>query len=215
MPREGDLRYGLIAECELAVIAVCIVAWAKLSIRQFFLMGSDNMNATAWKSHGKAKQGTAMRLLYFLFWYCITYDIDFFSFTISSGRNIAPDFLSRAADSDVATWPQRYEMAQIALTWRRSGLIKMGPSRNWGEDLTAFLREIHIANHFDWNLRIAERGHANGILPNLLQSQGLIGRVTHFQSKNLLGGFGRLGFFPVEGTEQCVCGRPSEDTAGD
>ena len=45
--RAGDARYGLIAECVLAVIAVCLVTWAQLAHQQFFLMGSDNMNAIA------------------------------------------------------------------------------------------------------------------------------------------------------------------------
>ena len=43
--RVGDPRYGLISECELSVIALRIVTWAKLPRRQFFLRGSGNMNA--------------------------------------------------------------------------------------------------------------------------------------------------------------------------
>ena len=67
--RDGDPSYGLISECELAVLAVCMVAWAKQSSRQAPLVGSDNMNAAEWASGGKAKQRTAMEALYCLIWY--------------------------------------------------------------------------------------------------------------------------------------------------
>ena len=205
---ECDLRYGVIAEREMAVIAVCIAAWAKLASRQFFLMGSDNVNAIAWPSNGMAKQGTATTLLYCLFRYCIQYAIDIFSFMIICGRNITPDFLSRAVDTDVSTWAQRYEMTQIALPCWWSELIKMGPSWNWDEGRIATIREIQGAGRFDWNLRIADWDHSNGILPNVLQSHGICGRVTQVRIPRLLKKFASLGFLHSEGTEQCVFGHP-------
>ena len=55
--RSGGPRYGLISECELAVIAVCMGAWAIRASHQFCHMGSDNMNAIAWTPNGTAKQG--------------------------------------------------------------------------------------------------------------------------------------------------------------
>ena len=113
--RAGDPRYGLISEFELAVIAVCIATWADFSHRQFFAMGSGNMNAISWTTNGKARQGKATRLLYCLLWYCIKRNLDFFSFVIRSGRNITPDCLSRASHTEMASRHQRYEMERESL----------------------------------------------------------------------------------------------------
>ena len=64
-------------------------------------MGSDSANSIDWAPIGKAKQGAAMRLLYFLGRYCVVYDIDFCSFTIRPERKISPDFSPRASRGNV------------------------------------------------------------------------------------------------------------------
>ena len=56
--RAGGPRYGSVSERERSanMNAVCISAWVKQGSHQFFLMGSDNMNAIAWATNGNAKQ---------------------------------------------------------------------------------------------------------------------------------------------------------------
>ena len=112
--RDGDTRYGLVAEFELSAIAVFLGTCANLSSDQCPLMGSGNVDAVEWTSNGKAKQGTSMWILYCLFRYCILYDIDISSCARRSGRNVTPDSLSRGGDAEVSTLSQRCDLARIA-----------------------------------------------------------------------------------------------------
>lgn len=54
----------IISECELAVSVMGAVPCASHGNTQFFMLGTDNLNAISWMNGGKAKEGTAMRTLF-------------------------------------------------------------------------------------------------------------------------------------------------------
>ena len=99
-------------------------------------------------------------------------------------------------------------MARIALPWRRSDLIKLGPSWNWGEETTTLIQEVRPNDGFSWNNRIAEWNPTNGILLNVMKEEGILCRAAEVPSVRLLGRFISEVAPRADGSEVCVFGHP-------
>ena len=171
------------------------------------------MNAISRTTNGKATQGAAMRLLYFLFWYCITHNLDCFSFMIRTGRNITPDFSPLASHTEIAVWAQIYEMARIALPRWRLELTKLGPPWNWEAETITLIKEAQSNDAFNWNNRILEWNPTNGLLSNVMKEEGILRRAAEVQSVRLLAQLISDGFAHADGSEVCVFGHPKTPLA--
>ena len=157
---------GFISEFDLAAISAFMIPWAELANRQFSRTGSDNVNAVARTSHGKAKQGTSTVVLYFSSCYCILYDIDFQlrdkKWPYHQPGLSATGFRGRSGymGKDGRNGSHRTAVASVGID---QSLTYLGR----GAEAITFLREIRDADRFNRDRCIAEWGPTNGILLNI------------------------------------------------
>ena len=158
---------------------------------------------------GKAKQGTAMRILFCFYWYCLKYDVDFFAYMIRSGHNITPDFLSRANPAELSSWSKKHNMSRVKFPWWWKDLKALGPNWEWermDSPLPSNLSLKRAALHR--NGRIMEWNPTNAIFLEMLKKEGIVGRFYHTRSQELREALINEGFGERDGNELIVFGHP-------